>query len=169
MADVKVVKLIGAPRGIGLQVALRQVQNLLESGETAIFVTTTNGKDPEVHGLARVTDPRTSQAAGPEEDKLEMLRKNLRALVKYGPQASFRLAELMGIDRSRVSNRLCQLREDYDPPLVRWTGNEIINPNYKRKYKSGEQGATEFGIALAAMSERDFKIAIAKAKKEKSE
>lgn len=131
--------------GVGLQVALRQVRDFLEDGETSIFITD-NDTMPSLAGpgAARVNDPETAKEAA-KLDREERRRQVARGLIKYGPGISDDIADGLGIDRSWVTSRLNDLRTKYDPPLAVKTGRKIVNPRSGRRCE--EWRITEFGVA----------------------
>lgn len=131
--------------GIGLQVALRRVRNLVEAGETSIYVVNGDMKiSMDGPGLARKTDPETSKRAAQMNKPLSKRKRQvLTWLVNHGPAIPDVIADGLGIDRSWVTPRLTSLVKEYDPPLAYKTGKEFVNPKSNRDNE--EWAATEIG------------------------
>lgn len=132
--------------GIGLQVALRQVRNLIDSGETTILITSNGSSLPSLEGpgSARTTDPETSKAAAAKNKPLSKRRRQVLAwLVVNGPGCTDDIADGLGIDGDWVSPRLNDLAVRYDPPLAYKTGRTFISPKSNRANE--EWDATEIG------------------------
>ena len=133
-------------RGVGLQVALRQIRDLLEGGETSIFITNGMATPPSLDGpgSARSTDPETSKAAAAMNRPLSKRRRQVLSwLMDHGPALPDVIADSLGIDRSWVTPRLTDLAERYDPPLAAKTGRKFVNPKSNRPNE--EWDATEIG------------------------
>lgn len=133
--------------GVGLQVALRQIRDLLESGETSIFITNGMSTPPSLDGpgSARSTDPDTSKAAAAMNLPLSKRRRQVLSwLMDNGPATADDIADDIGIDGDWVSPRLNDLRTKYDPSLADKTGRKFNNPKSNRDIE--EWQATEIGI-----------------------
>lgn len=134
-------------RGIAVQVALRQIRHLLETGETSIYVTNGNVVPPSLEGpgSARADDPETSKAAAAMNKPLSKRRRQVLGwLMDNGPATADDIADSIGIDGDWVSPRLNDLRVRYDPPLADKTGRKFNNPKSNRDIEEWE--ATEIGI-----------------------
>jgi hypothetical protein len=145
-------------RGIGLQVALRQIRDLLEDGETSIFITNGDMSIPpslDGPGSARSTDPETAHEAAAMNKPLSKRRRQVLSwLMDNGPAIGDDIADALGIDRSWVTPRLSELVVRYDPPLAYKTGRTFTNPKSNRPNE--EWDATEIGkIWIRGESEQD--------------